>query len=232
MSFHDNRPGGPEDEQSDRNAWNAEYRDPLPADRAEDPVPGPPQPATMSELLDEAIQHVAEARPAPMSSMAKVDRDELLDLLEDVRDLLPEEIRAARWLLKERDQFLADARRERDAIIGQARVEVARLVDRQAVVHAGEDKARRIVTEAREDARRTRNQLDDYCERKLSNFERVLDETTSAVREGRQKLSASIDLTGLEQPDDASFEAMTLQTGTNRADESSIGSDQQLGESS
>lgn len=172
-------------------------------------VPGPPEPATMDELLDEAIQLVADARPAPMSSMAKVDRDELLDLLEDVRDLMPEEIRAARWLLSERDQFLADARRERDAIIDQGRSEVARIVERQAVVEAGEDKARRIVNQARDDARQTRRQLDDYCDRKLASFERMLTETMSAVSEGRQRLTASIDLTGLNPNDGADFETLT-----------------------
>lgn len=172
-------------------------------------VPGPPEPATMEDLLDEAIQMVADARPAPMSSMAKVDRDELLDLLEDIRDLQPEEIRAARWLLRERDQFLAEARRERDAIIDQGRSEVARIVERQAVVEAGEDKARRIVTQAREDARQTRRQLDEYCDRKLATFERMLNDTTAAVSEGRQRLTASIDLTGLSPDEGADFEALT-----------------------
>ena len=184
------------------------FEDPDP-DAVYGEVSGPAEPATMEDLLDEAIQLVADARPAPMSSMAKVDRDELLDLLEDIRDLQPEEVKAARWLLRERDQFLADARREHDAIIEQGRAEVARIVDRQAVVEAGEDKARRIVTQAREDARQTRRQLDDYCERKLANFERMLNETMSAVREGRQRLTASIDLTGLSPDDGADFAAMT-----------------------
>ncbi len=197
-------------------SWGSEEGGDAAAQRASDGehtpsslgVPGPPEPATISELLDEAIQVVTDARPAPMSSMAKVDRDELLDLLEDIRDLMPEEIRAARWLLRERDHFLAEARRERDAIVEQGRSEVARIVERQAVVAAGEDKARRIVTQARDDARQTRRQLDDYCDRKLASFERMLSDTMSAVTEGRQRLTASIDLTGLSPDEDTDFETL------------------------
>ncbi|MEZ5340218.1 MAG: hypothetical protein R2706_01870 [Acidimicrobiales bacterium] len=67
----------------------------------------------VDELLESAIAVVDAGRPLPMSSSVKVNRDELLDLLEAARDQLPEELRRARWLLKERDDFLAKLTRKR-----------------------------------------------------------------------------------------------------------------------
>ena len=85
-------------------------------------------------LLDEAIQLLADARTSTMGSSIKIDRDELLGLLLEVRERLPEELRSARWLLKEREDSIRRARGERDEIIVQGRQTVEGLIERQAVV--------------------------------------------------------------------------------------------------
>lgn len=142
----------------------------------------------VEELLDQVILELAEARTGPMSAMAKVNRDELLDLLEQAREQLPEELRRARWLLKEKAEFLAQAERERDVIIDQGRAEVARIVERQAIVQAAEEKARAIVEEARAERRLMKRQTEDFCDQKLAAFEVLLERTGNTIRQGRQKL--------------------------------------------
>jgi len=142
----------------------------------------------VEQLLEQAIEEVAGAKTSPMSTMAKINRDEILDLLEDARDHLPDELRRARWLLKEKEEFLAHAERERDEIIDQSRREVAKMVDRQAIVRAAEAKARQIVEEARSDARVMQRQMEDFCDQKLATFEVLLDRTSRTIHQGRQKL--------------------------------------------
>lgn len=171
---------------------------------ADQPVAEDSPPASIDELLDEAIDLVARSRPLPMSTTVKVNRDDLLDILEQARDDLPEEIRAAQWLLKEKDEFLAGARQERDEIINQGRAQVTKMVERQEVVRSAEDRARQIVEEARTEARLLRRQVEDYCDQKLASFEILLEKTTKTVQSGRKKLSGTgvIDSAELAEGDD------------------------------
>lgn len=142
-------------------------------------------------LLEEVIEILAEARPSPMSAAVKVDRDELLHLLEQAQERLPDELRAARWLLKEREDFIDAARQEHRDLIEQGRAQVSRMVERQEVVKAAEARAREVVSKARSESNTMRRQTEEYCDKKLANFEMILGRTASTVRKGRARLMES-----------------------------------------
>ena len=160
-------------------------------DETTDGLPNPYAVPEVEDLLEEAIEILAEARPLPMSNTVKVNRDELLHLLERAQELLPEELRAARWLLKERDDFVAKARQEHQDLIDEGRAQVGRMVERQEIVKAAEARARQIVTEAKEEANNLKRQVEDYCDQRLASFEMVLSRTAATVQKGRERLMAT-----------------------------------------
>lgn len=151
-------------------------------------LPNPYAVPEVEELLEDAIELLAEARPLPMSTTVKVNRDELLHLLEQAQEKLPEELRAARWLLKERDDFVAKARQEHQDLIDEGRAQVGRMVERQQIVKAAEQRARQIVAEAKEEANTLKRQVEDYCDQRLASFEVVLNRTAATVQKGRERL--------------------------------------------
>ena len=153
-----------------------------------DDLPNPYAVPEVEDLLEEAIEVLAEARPLPMSNTVKVNRDELLHLLEQAQGRLPEELRAARWLLKERDDFVAKARQEHQDLIDEGRAQVGRMVERQQIVKAAEQRARQIVSEAKEEANTLKRQVEDYCDQRLASFEQILGRTSTTVRKGRERL--------------------------------------------
>ncbi|MEM9134152.1 MAG: hypothetical protein AAGA59_14535 [Actinomycetota bacterium] len=157
-------------------------------------LPNPYAVPEVDALLDEAIELLAEARPLPMSTTVKVNRDDLLHLLEQAQDQLPEEIRAARWLLKEREHFISKARAEHQALIDEGRAQVSRMVERQQVVKEAEARARQILDEAKAEAHTMKRQVEEYCDRKLARFEAVLVRTTETVQRGREKLVGMSDV--------------------------------------
>jgi len=121
----------------------------------------------------------------------------VLDLLEEVQERLPDEIREARWLLKEREEYLAKMQADGDEILDAARAHAERMVQRTEVVKAAEHRARRIVEGAQAEARRLRLECEDFCDQKLAGFEIVLERTLKTVEGGRQKLQT----TGLRHQD-------------------------------
>ncbi len=144
----------------------------------------------VEQLLSRAINHVDTARAMPMSASVMINRDELLEILEEARARLPEEIRAARWLLKEREEFLARTGREGDEIVDQARARAARMVERSEVVKESERRARQIMEDAESNARAMRLQCEDFCDQRLAQFEIVLERTMKMVAAGREHLAA------------------------------------------
>ena len=165
------------------------------------PPPEPERPrlpgSDVEHLLRRLHDLVGSARPMPLSTSVMVNRDEVLDLLDETIERLPDELRAARWLLKERDEFLAKVRREGDEILDQARARAERMVQRTEVVKASEARARKIVDLADAEARRLRNECEDFCDQKLASFEIVLERTMKMVGAGRAKLQGSLDTGGV-----------------------------------
>ncbi len=155
----------------------------------EDFVPASPYGDIASEqLLLQLRDLVAEAPKVPLSASAMVSREEVLSLLDEAIDRLPDELRAARWLLKERDEFLTKVRHEGDEIVNHARAQAEQFVQRTEVVKAAEQRAWEIVDGAEADARRLQHEVEDFCDQKLASFEIVLERTMGMVASGRAKL--------------------------------------------
>lgn len=156
------------------------------------------------QILRRVIEIVESAPGMPMSASVRVNREELLELLDDAVERIPDEVRSARWLLKEREEFMARAQRDADELIAEARSRVAHMVQRTEVVKAAEARARAVVDEAEARARRMRREAEDYCDQKLASFENVLAKVAKAVAAGRSKLAApsieEAELGDLEEP--------------------------------
>jgi cell division septum initiation protein DivIVA len=141
-------------------------------------------------LLHRVADLVGNARPMPLSASVMINRDEVLELVEEALSRLPEELRQARWLLREREEFLAKVQREGDDILEAARVRVERMVQRTEVVRSAEHRARQVLEDAETEARRLRHEAEDFCDQKLAQFEIVLDRTLRTVQAGRSRLQA------------------------------------------
>lgn len=165
---------------------------PRPAPRATAPSSGPAYEAPQVEALLRRVADLIEAaRPMPLSASSMINKEEVLELLNEALAALPDELRAARWLLKEREEFLARVRREGDEILDMARARAERMVQRTEVVKAADARARQIVENADDDARRMRLEVEDYCDQKLGSFEIILDRTKQVVEQGRVRLQGN-----------------------------------------
>ncbi len=144
----------------------------------------------VDQLLDRITDLIDQARPMPLSTSAMINKDEILDLLVEVRSRLPEELRAARWLLKEREEFLEKVKREGEDLLEEARSQAERMVQRTEVVKAAEQRGRQIVEKAETRARQMRHEAEDFVDTKLGSFEIALEKIQFQVASGREKLQA------------------------------------------
>lgn len=162
------------------------------------PLVSIPLPATAEEDVEAKLGRIEEmlhlARTMPLSSSVLVAREELLALISDIKESLPKELRQARWMLREKEEFIAKARREADLILEDAHAEAARMVSETEVARDAEWKANLIVEEAENRARNLRAETDGYIDSKLASFESILRRTLEAIVAGRERLRAVPDL--------------------------------------
>jgi hypothetical protein len=149
----------------------------------------------ISARLQQIEELVRTAKSMPLSSSVLLNQQEVLEILEAAQAELPEEIKQARWVVKDREELLTKARRDGENIVTEAQEERFRLVSREEVVRSAQAEAERILEEAREMARQIRLEAEDYVDAKLAQFEIALERTSAElersigqVRRGRDKL--------------------------------------------
>lgn len=125
----------------------------------------------ISGRLQQLEDLIAEAKGVPLSSSVLVSREEVLGVLESIREGLPEEIKQARWVVKDREELLGKARQSAEGIVQEALVEQGRLASEQEVVQRAEREAGTILGEARDQARQVKLESEDWIDAQLAAFE-------------------------------------------------------------
>jgi len=155
------------------------------------PGQSPYEAPQVESVLRELRDLIHQARPMPLSTSVMINQAEVLDLLDEATERLPEELRSAKWLLKQREEFLARTRREADEIIEAARQQADQMVQQTEVVKAAEARARAVVDAADAESRRLKLEAEDFCDQRLASFEIVLERTMKVVSAGRAKLQGN-----------------------------------------
>jgi cell division septum initiation protein DivIVA len=139
-------------------------------------------------LIDKLDDLVHNAKRLALTDQVRVDKEEIYDILDQMRATMPEEIKQARWIVKERQEMLAEAKREADRIIKEARERAAKLVDEEEIKKQAERAAEDIVEDARAREREIRLGAEDYADEILNTLEVNLSKFIAAVQRGRERL--------------------------------------------
>ncbi len=139
-------------------------------------------------LIDKLDDLVHNARAVPLTDQVRIDREAVYELLDQMRSTIPEEIKQARWIVKERQEMLAEAKREADRIVTEAKEKAERQASQQEVVALAEKQAAGLLDDARLREREVRLGAEDYADEVLGTLEVNLEKFTAAVRRGRERL--------------------------------------------
>ena len=139
-------------------------------------------------LIDKLDDVIHNARTVPLTDSVMIDREEIYDLLDQMRSTVPEEIKQARWIVKERQEMLAEAKQEAERVVAESQERADKLASETEVVRLAEKNAQQIVEEAHEREREIRLGAEDYADEMLANLEVNLEKFLVAVRRGRERL--------------------------------------------
>ena len=155
-------------------------------------------------LIDKLDDLVHNAKPVPLTDQVRVDKEEIYDILDQMRATIPEEIKQARWIVKERQEMLAEAKREAERIVKEARERQERLISEEEITKQAERAAEDIIEDARGREREIRLGAEDYADEILNTLEVNLSKFIAAVQRGRDRLA------GKDEPAEVRRFAMQL----------------------
>lgn len=142
----------------------------------------------VNRLIDMIYNQIEDAKSPPLKpNMSIVDREELLDLLEELKAQLPVELKRARELLAARDKFVEDARREVDRMMRQAELEAKTKVSDSEVLYAAREQARQIVARAEERTRQLYQVANEYAEDALARTEEAVQAALDELKQSRMR---------------------------------------------
>jgi hypothetical protein len=147
-------------------------------------------------LVDRLEELLNQSRPLPFTHNVIVDEDRMLDIIDQMRVAIPEEVKKAQQFLAQRDRILAQSQEEANRTLAIAREKSEQLVERDAIVHAAQARADQIVVDARDDIVNTRMEADKYVIDTLTKLEVELDRYLNQVRNGILALQSELSQDG------------------------------------
>jgi cell division septum initiation protein DivIVA len=141
------------------------------------------------DRLNQLTATVRGAKTMPMSASCLVNRAEMLEVLERLRDELPTTLNHADALLSDRQAVLAAGREQAERIVEGARGERERLIQQTEVLVVAQERAAALTKDARAESARLLADADDYVDRKLAEFEVLLGQLTLQLNNGRLRLT-------------------------------------------
>lgn len=159
----------------------------------------------IQHLVDRLEELIDEGRHVPATKLTLVDEERALEIIDQMRISIPEEIEKAARVLAQRDRILAQANEEAARLVQLARERGDQMVEREATVQAAKSQAANIVEEARQEAEEVTQDADHYVMDQLSDLENQLSKMLGIVRNGINKVSttekpASISRTSAPMP--------------------------------
>ena len=151
------------------------------------------------QLIDRLEELFNESKSIPLTRNVMVDEDRMLDIIDQMRIAIPEEVKKAQQLLGQRDRVLAQAQEEANRTLDLARQKADQLASKELVVQEAQRRAELVLAQARADAENVRMDADDYVMRSLTQLqaelERISNQVTNGIRvvqdEQERRASAS-----------------------------------------
>jgi len=142
-------------------------------------------------LVDRLEELVMEGRAVPFSRRVIVDEERFLDLVDQMRVSIPDEIKKARRIQQERERIIAQANEEAGRIVNLSQEEAGNLISEHEIVKVAEARAAVILERAQNEARQIRKDADDYVTEALGQLEYQLDGLLTTVRNGLRRVQQS-----------------------------------------
>jgi dsDNA-specific endonuclease/ATPase MutS2 len=139
-------------------------------------------------LLDELEEYLEGARTIPFTNKGILDKEEILDIIKEIRLKLPDELKQAKWIKEERARILVEAQKEADGIVKEAENRIISMIDEHEITRKAYEQKAQIIETANEMSREISKGTKDYADNILEKVESVLQDALRTIENNRKEL--------------------------------------------
>lgn len=140
---------------------------------------------TLLETLEEALER---GKNLPFSNKTVVDREEILDIVKEIRLKLPDELKQAKWVKEERGRIIVEAQKEAEGIVKEAENRIIAMIDEHEITRKAYDQKAQIIEAANEMSREISQGTKDYADNLLEKIEIALEDALKTIQNNRKEL--------------------------------------------
>ena len=140
---------------------------------------------TLLETLEEALER---GKNLPFSSKTVVDKEEILDIVKEIRLKLPDELKQAKWVKEERGRIIVEAQKEAEGIVKEAENRIIAMIDEHEITRKAYDQKAQIIEAANEMSREISQGTKDYADKLLEKIEIALEDALKTIQNNRKEL--------------------------------------------
>ncbi len=142
--------------------------------------------------LEDLKELVEKAKKLPFSKYITIDKEELLGIILRIEAMLPEEVKTASSISKQKEMILKDAYEEKNRIIKEAESEFKKMVEESKIVEEARKERKRIIEEAEEEARKIKEEALVFAKDLFAKIESVLNKAQNTLQEGKEAIENEI----------------------------------------
>ncbi|HJJ10973.1 MAG TPA: ATPase [Clostridiaceae bacterium] len=139
-------------------------------------------------LLENIEDILEKSKGVPFSNKVLVDKEEILEIISELRLKLPEELKQAKWIKEERQRILVEAQKEADDIVKEAENRIISMIDEHEITKKAYEKKAEIIETANEMSREISKGTKDYADNVLNGIEVALQEALKIIQNNRNEL--------------------------------------------
>ena len=139
-------------------------------------------------LLDELEEYLEGAKTVPFTSKCIADKEEILDIIKEIRLKLPDELKQAKWIKEERNRILVEAQKEAEGIVKEAENRIISMKDEHEITRKAYEQKAQIIETANEMSREISKGTKDYADNILEKVESVLQDALRTIENNRKEL--------------------------------------------
>ena len=147
----------------------------------------------IEEIISTLYEMVQDARGVPLSSeKCVIERDRVLDLLDEISNQLPGELKQAKTIVESRGEVINNAKREAENILKQAQAQARQMVSNDEIYRQAQQEANAMVQAAQDRIRELKGVTNNYVDDALKQTEQAISEALNEVKESRAKFNALV----------------------------------------
>ena len=139
-------------------------------------------------LLDELEEYLEGAKTVPFTSKCIADKEDILDIIKEIRLKLPDELKQAKWIKEERNRILVEAQKEAEGIVKEAENRIISMIDEHEITRKAYEQKAQIIETANEMSREISKGTKDYADNILEKVESVLQDALRTIENNRKEL--------------------------------------------